>query len=124
MPVSLQNTSQADRPIKYSDLMVTDFEVYSAISGICCASERCDRNGTMVVVYRSCKDCNGSGICVHGKLKRSCKECSTDMCEHKRRRYYCRDCGGAGHACLPSSLSFCSFLFLRTHLFCAMENID
>jgi hypothetical protein len=24
------------------------------------------------------------------------RECSTDMCEHKRRRYYCRDCQGAG----------------------------
>lgn len=61
---------------------------------------------TMVVVCRSCKDCNGSGICVHGKLKRSCKECSTDMCEHKRRRYYCRDCGGAGHAIFSLFLIF------------------
>ena len=24
------------------------------------------------------------------------RECSTDMCVHKRRRYYCRDCQGAG----------------------------
>jgi len=24
------------------------------------------------------------------------RDCSTDMCEHKRRRYYCRECQGAG----------------------------
>jgi hypothetical protein len=38
-----------------------------------------------------------AGICEHKKIKSQCKECGgPGICEHKRRRSRCKDCGGSG----------------------------
>jgi hypothetical protein len=43
------------------------------------------------------KDCGGSGICEHGRLKRQCKDCGgSGICEHGRVKWQCKDCGGSG----------------------------
>ena len=42
-----------------------------------------------------CKECGGSGICEHGRLRSQCKECGgSSICEHGRVRGVCKDCGG------------------------------
>ena len=45
-----------------------------------------------------CKECGGSGLCPHGRVKWWCKECggTAGICTHGRRKYYCKECGGAG----------------------------
>tara|TARA_R110002074_G_scaffold363848_1_gene537217 strand:- start:33 stop:959 length:927 start_codon:yes stop_codon:yes gene_type:complete len=44
-----------------------------------------------------CKDCHGSGICVHDKFKATCRECDgSSFCEHDRRKSTCKDCDGSG----------------------------
>ena len=44
-----------------------------------------------------CKDCGGTGICPHGRVKSHCKECGwVSICPHGRWKYECKDCGGAG----------------------------
>ncbi len=43
-----------------------------------------------------CKECGGSAICEHGRLKYSCKECGgSGICEHDRRKSKCKECGGS-----------------------------
>uniref|UniRef100_A0A0G4HB66 CR-type domain-containing protein n=1 Tax=Chromera velia CCMP2878 TaxID=1169474 RepID=A0A0G4HB66_9ALVE len=42
-----------------------------------------------------CKECGGSGICEHGRVRYRCKECGGgSICEHGRVRYWCKECGG------------------------------
>ena len=42
-----------------------------------------------------CKDCGGSGICHHNRVKYSCKECrGVSICQHGTRRNYCKECSG------------------------------
>ena len=44
-----------------------------------------------------CKECGGSALCMHGKRKVYCKECSSTMCPHGRvQAYYCKECKGRG----------------------------
>jgi len=41
----------------------------------------------------ACKECGGASICEHGKLRSMCKECgSSSFCEHGRRRTRCKEC--------------------------------
>ena len=40
-----------------------------------------------------CKQCGGSRICTHGRVKRFCKECGgSGLCVHQKRIYLCRLC--------------------------------
>ena len=44
-----------------------------------------------------CKDCKGSGICEHQRLRTRCNDCKgSGICEHQRRRTQCKDCTGSG----------------------------
>jgi hypothetical protein len=46
-------------------------------------------------VRTQCKDCGGSGICKHGRVRGVCKDCGGgSICEHGRVRGVCKDCGG------------------------------
>ena len=45
-----------------------------------------------------CKECGGSQICEHGRVRYRCKECGgKGICEHGRRRCRCKDCHAAKH---------------------------
>jgi hypothetical protein len=40
-----------------------------------------------------CKDCGGSGICEHSRIRRQCKDCGgSSICEHSRIKYSCKKC--------------------------------
>eukprot|EP00961_Rhodomonas_salina_P014163 189946-Rhodomonas_salina.2 len=40
-----------------------------------------------------CKDCGGSQICEHRRVRSQCKECGWgSICEHNRRRSKCKEC--------------------------------
>ncbi len=42
-----------------------------------------------------CKECGGSGLCVHGNIKQYCKECDgCGICEHGKQKYLCMHCDG------------------------------
>ena len=58
--------------------------------------------------------CGGwAGICEHKRIKTQCRDCGgPGICEHKRRRSRCKDCGGALHAISPRLPS-------HTHPVCA-----
>ena len=44
----------------------------------------------------TCKECDGGGVCKHGRMRSACKECgSASLCEHRRRRSQCKDCSGS-----------------------------
>jgi hypothetical protein len=46
-------------------------------------------------VRTECRECGGSSICKHKKLKQQCKECvGTSICEHNRIKSKCKECGG------------------------------
>ena len=45
----------------------------------------------------TCKECDGGGVCKHGRMRRACKECGSDICEHGHRRSKCKDGCGDGH---------------------------
>ena len=49
--------------------------------------------------YKSqCKDCGGSGICEHSRIRWLCKDCGgSGICEHSRQRSQCKDCGGSSN---------------------------
>jgi hypothetical protein len=48
-------------------------------------------------VKSTCKDCGGSSVCKHNRLRSVCKLCGGgSICEHGRVRSYCKDCGGGG----------------------------
>jgi hypothetical protein len=43
-----------------------------------------------------CRECGGSQICEHNRIKSSCKECGgSQICEHGKRKYECKECGGS-----------------------------
>jgi hypothetical protein len=40
-----------------------------------------------------CKECGGSQICEHGRIRSMCKECGgSQICEHGHRRNRCKEC--------------------------------
>ena len=42
-----------------------------------------------------CHDCNGNGLCEHGRVKTQCKECGgSQIGEHAGGQADCRDCHG------------------------------
>ena len=44
-----------------------------------------------------CKDCNGAGVCEHGRARHQCKFCGgASVCEHERLKHQCKDCRGTG----------------------------
>jgi len=44
-----------------------------------------------------CRDCGGSQICPHNKVRYNCKPCGGGAyCEHGKQKIYCRPCGGSG----------------------------
>jgi len=44
-------------------------------------------------VRSTCKECGGSQICEHKRLRSFCKECGgSQICEHNRQRSTCKDC--------------------------------
>ena len=44
---------------------------------------------------RHCKECGGSALCCHSKLKCYCKECGgSALCCHGRQKRHCRECCG------------------------------
>jgi hypothetical protein len=44
-----------------------------------------------------CRDCGGSQICPHNKVRYECRECGGGAyCEHGKTKMYCRPCGGSG----------------------------
>ena len=46
----------------------------------------------------TCKECGGNGLCEHGRVRSRCKECGgSSICEHGRRRSTCKECGGSDH---------------------------
>jgi len=47
-------------------------------------------------IKRMCKECGGSSICKHGNIKYHCKECcGSSICKHGKVKYYCKECGGS-----------------------------
>ena len=54
--------------------------------------------------------CGGwAGICEHKRIKTQCRDCGgPGICEHKRRRSRCKDCGSAFHAISPGMPSHTS----------------
>ena len=47
-------------------------------------------------VKYTCKECGGKGICQHDKQKRFCKECGgKGICPHGKDKSYCKECGGS-----------------------------
>ncbi len=49
-----------------------------------------------------CKDCGGSAICPHGRIKRQCKECGgSSICPHGKRKGTCQECGGSSIMICP-----------------------
>ena len=55
-----------------------------------------DRSASTVVGAHVCKECGGSGICEHGRVRTNCKECGgASICEHGRQRSHCKECGGS-----------------------------
>ena len=43
-----------------------------------------------------CKECSGHGMCMHGKQKRFCRICDGgSLCPHEKNKYKCKDCGGS-----------------------------
>jgi hypothetical protein len=58
----------------------------------CGGSQICDHGR----IKSTCKECGGSQICEHGRIKSSCKECGgASICEHGRQKSYCKECGGS-----------------------------
>jgi len=46
-----------------------------------------------LVPMSTCKDCSGSGLCEHQRVRSQCKDCGgSSICEHQRRRSRCKDC--------------------------------
>ena len=46
-------------------------------------------------VKSTCKECKGTAICPHARIKSSCKECGGgSICSHGKRKSQCKDCGG------------------------------
>ena len=43
-----------------------------------------------------CRDCHGSQICVHDKVKTQCKACGTALCPHKQWKGNCALCRPIG----------------------------
>jgi hypothetical protein len=44
----------------------------------------------------ACKECGGSGICIHGRQRNHCKKCGgASICKHGRQRNQCKECGGS-----------------------------
>jgi len=44
----------------------------------------------------TCKDCGGSSVCEHGRIRNKCKDCGGVLiCEHNRIRSQCKDCDGS-----------------------------
>ena len=57
-----------------------------------------DQCASTVVSVNVCKECGGSQICEHGRVRYRCKECGgKGICEHGRRRCRCKDCHAAKH---------------------------
>lgn len=46
-------------------------------------------------VCAHCKDCGGSQICEHGRIRYSCRVCGVGRCAHGREKRFCLDCGGS-----------------------------
>jgi hypothetical protein len=47
-------------------------------------------------IKRYCKECDGSGLCIHNKQKHTCKECGgASICQHKKIKNTCKECGGS-----------------------------
>uniref|UniRef100_A0A0G4FEB1 CBM20 domain-containing protein n=1 Tax=Chromera velia CCMP2878 TaxID=1169474 RepID=A0A0G4FEB1_9ALVE len=60
-----------------------------------------DRHGRILCLHgrvrTTCKECGGGSVCKHGRQRSQCKECGgKGYCEHGRLRYYCKECGGKG----------------------------
>uniref|UniRef100_A0A0G4FZ72 CBM20 domain-containing protein n=1 Tax=Chromera velia CCMP2878 TaxID=1169474 RepID=A0A0G4FZ72_9ALVE len=58
-----------------------------------------DRHGKILCLHGrvrySCKECVGGGICAHGRQRSQCKDCGgKGICAHGRLRSQCRECGG------------------------------
>ena len=40
-----------------------------------------------------CKECNGGSICIHGRQRSQCKDCKGgSICEHNKQRSQCKNC--------------------------------
>ena len=53
------------------------------------------QSASTVVRRSQCKECGGSQICEHGRVRKQCKECGgASICEHGRQRSVCKECGG------------------------------
>ena len=70
-------------------------------------------------VKRLCKDCGGSGICSHGRQKNTCKECGgPGICPHGRVKSRCKECGGRGicpHGRLKQQCKECGGSMICAH---------
>lgn len=73
-------------------------------------------------IKSSCKECGlGSALCIHGKYKQHCREegCGSSICEHGHRRARCKDCKGGSvceHNKLRSRCQECDGKELCEHL--------
>ena len=45
----------------------------------------------------NCREYGGSSICIHNRIKYSCKECGyiPKLCPHNRRKSTCYQCSGS-----------------------------
>ena len=44
----------------------------------------------------TCRECDGGGVCKHGRMRSACNECGgASFCEHRRRRSQCKECSGS-----------------------------
>ena len=44
-------------------------------------------------IRSTCKECGGSQICEHGRQRKQCKECGgSQICEHGHQRPKCKEC--------------------------------
>ncbi len=37
-----------------------------------------------------------SGLCIHDKIKKHCRDCEDSFCHHEIPKIHCKDCGGSG----------------------------
>ena len=47
---------------------------------------------------KSVKQCGGSSLCVHGKMKYQCKSCVPCLCVHGKIKSRCEECAGSAQA--------------------------
>ena len=60
----------------------------------------CPGGGSGICIHgkhkEACRDCSGSRFCKHNKIKYSCSECGgKGICEHGKKKEFCKDCGGS-----------------------------